>query len=519
MSKFALNTALPRYLREEAERIGKIARDFGLDCFPVIFEMLTYDQMNEIAAYGGFPSRYPHWRFGMEYEQLSKSYEYGLSKIYEMVINNNPSYAYLLEGNSLTDQKLVMAHVYAHVDFFKNNFCFRSTDLDTRGASIEPMKRPSPYDPDRKWIDKMANHGARIARHIERHGINKVEAFIDQCLSLENLVDPWAPFSGRPPPRAEDDEEEPTEVPKLRAKEYMDSFINPEEYLEAQKKKRELQKKPERKTPEHPERDVLKFLLDHAPLDRWERDVLEVVRDESYYFVPQRQTKIMNEGWASYWHSKMMTEKVLNASEIIDYADNNAGVMATAPGRLNPYKLGVELYRYVEDRWNKGRFGREWEECSDLDAKRHWDMRLGLGRQKIFQVRALYNDVTFIDEFLTPEFVMDQKMYTFGFSGRNDRYEIESREFKEVKEKLLFQLTNFGDPLIRVHDANYANRGELLLEHQHGGIDLRGDYAKETLAALVRVWKRPAAVATKVDNKPVLLRYDGKEHTMTPYKV
>jgi stage V sporulation protein R len=522
MSKFALNTALPRYLREEKERIEKIAKGYGLDFFPTIFEILTYDQMNEIAAYGGFPSRYPHWRFGMEYEQLSKSYEYGLSKIYEMVINNNPSYAYLLEGNSLVDQKLVMGHVFAHCDFFKNNFCFRATDLDTWGTLIQPVHKKGPtYDPNRKWIDQMANHGARISRHIERWGINKVEAFLDQCLSLENLIDPWAPFSGRAVPRLDEEQEEdegPKPVPKLAAKEYMDSFINPEEYLEAQRKKMDA-KKPERKNPERPERDVLKFLLDHAPLERWERDVLEIIRTESYYFVPQRQTKIMNEGWASYWHSKLMTEKVLDASEIIDYAENNAGVMATSPGRLNPYKLGVELYRYIEDRWNKGRFGREWEECNDLDAKRSWDMRLGMGREKIFQVRALYNDVTFIDEFLTPDFVMEAKMYTFGFSARNDRFEIETREFKEVKEKLLFQLTNFGDPYIRVVDANYGNRGELLLEHQHAGMDLRGDYAKETLSSLVRVWKRPVAVATKVDNKAVLLRYDGKEHSMIPYKV
>jgi len=519
MSEFALKTALPQYLWKEQERIEKIAADEGLDFFPTVFEILTYDQMNEIAAYGGFPSRYPHWRFGMEYEQLSKSYEYGLSKIYEMVINNNPSYAYLLEGNSLTDQKLVMAHVYGHVDFFKNNFCFRSTDLDRWGTFVDPVRRRGDgYDPDRKWIDQMANHGARIGRHIERHGINKVEAFLDQCLSLENLIDPWAPFTGRPAPRDEEAEDTPKPVPKLAAKDYMDSFINPEEYLEAQRKKQE-QKKPERKVPERPERDILKFLLDHAPLERWERDVLDVIRTESYYFVPQRQTKIMNEGWASYWHSKMMTEKVLDASEIIDYADNNAGVMATAPGRFNPYKVGVELYRYIEDRWNKGQFGREWEECTDLDAKRSWDMRLGMGREKIFQVRALYNDVTFIDEFLTPDFIVAQKMYTFGFSGRNDRYEIESREFKEVKEKLLFQLTNFGDPYIRVMDANYGNRGELLLDHQHAGMDLRGDYAKETLSALVRVWKRPVAISTKVDNKPVLLRYDGKEHSMIPYKV
>src|SRR6188768_2011458 len=197
MSKFALNTALPRYLRVEQERIEKFAREFGLDFFPTVFEVLSYEELNMVAAYGGFPSRYPHWRWGMDYEQLSKSYEYGLSKIYEMVINNNPSYAYLLEGNSLTDQKLVMAHVFGHVDFFKNNFCFRATDLDQKGSTIDPVRRRDPqgYDPDRKWIDKMANHGSRISRHIERHGINKVESFIDQCLSLENLIDPWAPFT------------------------------------------------------------------------------------------------------------------------------------------------------------------------------------------------------------------------------------------------------------------------------------------------------------------------------------
>jgi stage V sporulation protein R len=214
-----------------------------------------------------------------------------------------------------------------------------------------------------------------------------------------------------------------------------------------------------------------------------------------------------------------MTEKVLDASEIIDYADRNASVMATAPGRINPYKIGVELYRHIEDRWNKGQFGRDWEECTDLEAKRNWDMHLGLGREKVFQVRALYNDVTFIDEFLTPEFCIAMKMYTFGFSGRNDRFEIESREFKEIKEKLLFQITNFGNPYIRVVEANYANRGELLLEHQHMGMDLRADYARETLGALVRVWKRPALVATKIENKPVLIRFDGKEHSTTPYKL
>src|SRR5579862_5379517 len=242
MSEFALKTALPAYLRDEQSKIERLAAQAGLDFFPTIFEILSYDQMNEIAAYGGFPNRYPHWRFGMEYERLSKSYEYGLSKIYEMVINNNPSYAYLLEGNSLVDQKLVMAHVCAHVDFFKNNFCFRSTDLDVGGRTVDPAVRRPDYDPNRRWIDKMANHGSRMRRHVARQGINKVEEFVDHCLSLENLIDPHASFRGKVTPRDPDAEEKATEIPRLRSKDYMESFINPAEYLEEQKKKIEAQK-------------------------------------------------------------------------------------------------------------------------------------------------------------------------------------------------------------------------------------------------------------------------------------
>jgi stage V sporulation protein R len=137
--------------------------------------------------------------------------------------------------------------------------------------------------------------------------------------------------------------------------------------------------------------------------------------------------------------------------EIIDYADHAAGVLATSGrAQLNPYKLGVELYRNIEERWDKGQFGKEWEDCDDLDAKKNWNLRLGLGQEKIFEVRALYNDVTFIDEFLTPDFVREHKLFSFSWSNRNERYEIETREFKAVKEKLLFQLTNGGNPFIYV---------------------------------------------------------------------
>src|SRR5678816_1181837 len=221
----------------------------------------------------------------------------------------------------------------------------------------------------------MANHGSTIRRVVDRYGIHKVEELVDNCLSLENLIDPWSRFVVRRRPRVEE-----------------------------QKKKLVERRDQEKKFPAQPEQDVLLFLLENAPLERWEREILAIMREEAYYFVPQMQTKIMNEGWASYWHSRLMTERVCDWSEIVDYAENNAAVMSTSGGRLNPYKLGVELYRSIEERWNRGQFGPEWEECDDLDHKKNWDLRLGLGREKVFEVRALYNDVTFIDEFLTPEF-------------------------------------------------------------------------------------------------------------------
>ncbi len=519
MTDYGTRHELPAYLREWQEKIEARARGYGLDFFPQVFEILSFDEMNEVAAYGGFPTRYPHWRWGMEYERLKKSGEYGLSRIYEMVINNNPSVAYLLEGNSLVDQKLVMCHVCGHNDFFKNNFTFKITDQDRRppeGAEDMVVSRKDRV-PTRKWIDTFANHAARVRKHMERHGVGAVEEFIDVCLALDNLIDPPnRMLEGRARPE-EPDEPESIEVPKLKAKSYMDSFINPESYVAAQRKKLEEEAAKAKRFPERPTRDVLQFLIQHAPLERWERDVLEVIREEAYYFWPQAQTKIMNEGWASYWHSKIMTEYAADGNEIIDYADRNASVLSSGGGRqLNPYKLGVELYRYIEDRWNKGQFGKEWEDCDSMEERRHWDRRLGLGRKKIFEVRALYNDVTFIDEFLTPDFVMEHRLFTYAWSNRNDRFEIDSREFKAIKEKLLFKLTNFGNPFITVEDGNYENRSELYLRHEHQGVDLDLEKARETLRCLFRVWKRPAAIATLIDGRPTTLRYDGKAHAALP---
>jgi stage V sporulation protein R len=428
----------------------------------------------------------------MEYEQLSKGYEYGLSKIYEMVINNNPSYAYLLESNMDVDQKLVMAHVLGHVDFFKNNFSFQHTN--------------------RKMMDEMANHATRVRRIIDKVGLEPVETFIDRAFSLENLINQHAPHF---PPRPRDPAEEaPIEVRGFKTnREYMSQFINPQAFLDEQRKKLEEERAQKKKFPEKPERDVVLFIIENAPLERWEADILAVIREEAYYFAPQGQTKIINEGYASFWHSMIMTTRALKDSEIIDYADHHSGTMGIRPGAINPYKLGIELWRHIEDRWNKGRFGKEFDDCDDLRARRAWDRKLGLGRQKIFEVRKHYNDITFIDEFLTPEFCVDQKLFTYGFNEKGNRWEIVDREFRKVKAKLLQQLTNFGQPIIEVADGNFENRGELLLAHRHDGVDLRIDYAKDTLTNLQAMWRRPVGIVTRVDGKGVLMRFDGRDHT------
>jgi len=497
-----LTVALPLYLRELQQEIESYAREFGLDFFDIIFEVLPYQAINMIAAYGGFPTRYPHWRFGMEYEQLSKTHTYGLGKIYEMVINNDPCYAYLQEGNSLVDQKIVMAHVHAHCDFFKNNVWFKDTN--------------------RKMMNEMANHATRIRRYMTRHGVDRVEGFIDTCLSLENLIDLHAPMirrrpAQRPPARGENagsNQRRGREVPRLPVqRRYLDPYINPAEFIEKQKQKLAEQRRQARRFPAQPERDVLLCLMEHAPLNRWQRDVLGIIREEAYYFAPQGQTKIMNEGWASYWHSTICTQRALDDSEIIDFADHHSGTMGTQPGRVNPYKLGIELYRYIEDKYNRGRFGKDYEECQDLDKKRRWDKKLGLGREKIFEVRRLHNDVTFVDEFLDEEFALQQKLFGYRFNKSTGNWEIDTRAFKEIKKRLLFSLTNFGQPLIEVVDMNHANRGELLLVHRHEGVDLKLDWARSTMEALYRLWSRPVMVRTIVGEKHTLLRYDGQDHT------
>src|SRR5260370_3411127 len=208
-----------------------------------------------------------------------------------------------------------------------------------------------------------------------------------------------------------------------------------------------------------------------------------------------------------------MTERALEPWECVDYADHHSGTMAMAQGRINPYKLGIELLRDIEMRWNTGRFGKEFDDCDNLDKRRDWDQQLGLGRQKIFEVRRVHNDITFIDTFLTPEFCVQHQMFSYAFQEQMGQYVIESRDFEIIKQRLLFSLTNFGKPWIYVVGGNFHNRGELLLKHEHYGADLRLDHAAATLANIHFIWGRPVHLQTVVEGTATTLSFDGAGHS------
>lgn len=470
------------------------AREMGLDPGEVVFDFLTPEQISQAAAYDGFPRRYPHWRFGMAFDRLSKSHGWGLSTIYEMVVNTTPSYAYLLRGSTRIIQKMVIAHVLGHCDFFRHNAWFSLTN--------------------RNMLNEAANHAARVRRYSDRFGPERVERFLDWCLSLENLVDPALLFSRgqrrkRPVTKGRKNLEEQAE--RRFTKGYMDSYsksVKEENRPDGDEKEEDNAGSPG-PFPARPTRAVLDFLVENAPLEDWEKDLLDMIRDEAYYFLPQRLTKIMNEGWAVFWHRRIMAERGLNASEMVAFADEHSKIVAQWPNRINPYRLGLYLFEDVKKRWDKGMHGEKWESCTNRDERRRWDTREMKGLEKTLEVRAAMNDVEFIDSFFTPEFASENLFFTYRKRADEEVYVFETREFEKIKKSLLYHLANGGEPILRISDANYGNRSELLLEHVHGGIDLKIAEARRTLHALQHIWRRPVYLKTKTGGREILYSYDG----------
>ncbi|GLV58846.1 hypothetical protein KDH_56740 [Dictyobacter sp. S3.2.2.5] len=267
-------------LRDGIDAAWEEARKFGLDPFPTHFELVPASIMYEFASYS-LPGRFSHWTHGKAFYRQKMQYDLGLSKIYEMVVNTNPSYAFLMDMNNLLQNTFVAAHVFGHTDFFKNNAYFQHTS--------------------RRMIDKVSIHAERIAKYEFDHGKDEVERYLDAVLSIQEHID-YNLLLNREAPA---DAEEGSKTPSTE----FDDIWGLEDRAKRAEEERELKPGKPPKFPEKPEKDLLLFLIHHSPhLEPWQRDVIEIVRTEMLYFIPQMQTKVMNEGWASIWHSRIMRQ-------------------------------------------------------------------------------------------------------------------------------------------------------------------------------------------------------------------
>ncbi len=326
------------------EEITEIATHFGLDFYPMRYEICPADIIYTFGAYG-MPTRFSHWSFGKAFHKMKLSYDFNLSKIYELVINSNPCYAFLLKGNSLIQNKLIVAHVLAHCDFFKNNFRFSRTSRD--------------------MVESMSASAERIREYELKYGKEEVEQFLDHVLAIQEHINPslldayTRKRNGHSP------------LPKVGPYDDLWKLDGEEE---------PKQPSLSRRFPEQPEKDLLLFIMNHSRvLHDWHQDILTILREEMLYFWPQLETKIMNEGWASYWHIRIMRELDLTEAETIEFAKLNASVLQPSTTSINPYYLGLKMLEDIE---------RRWDHPTEEEIKR-LGRKPGQGREKLFEIREL----------------------------------------------------------------------------------------------------------------------------------
>jgi stage V sporulation protein R len=454
-------------LESAVAEIWAIAQGLGLDPFPVHFELVPAGIMYEFGAYG-LPGRFSHWTHGRAYQQIKTMYDYGLSKIYEMVINGNPSYAFLLENNSVLQNKVVAAHVLAHSDFFKHNAYFAHTS--------------------RGMVETAGINAGRLHEYEYHHGREAVEGFLDAVLSVQEHFDPNIHIR-----RQSAEEHERRRLQRPRETAYDDLFYLGQEA-------RPVPTPAPRLFPPEPEKDLLLFAAQHSPeLEDWQRDVLHIVRAEQIYFLPQMQTKLMNEGWAAYWHARIIRELELTSDEYMHFAAMHAGVLAPSRRGINPYYVGLKMFEDIE---------RRWEEPSD--ESEHRPARAGgQGRERIFEVRELENDASFLRNYLTRELVEELDLYLYRLEG--DQWVVVEKDWEKVRDGILASMTNFGHPYIVIENADYNHGRELYLKHCFEGQELDLDYAEKTLRQVHRLWGRGVHLETVSEGKTTLLSFDGQD--------
>lgn len=494
---------IPKEILVKIPEILQMCRDFGLDFYETVVEFLTYDEISEIAAYGGFPVRYPHWQFGEQYEDLAKGYIHGMHRIYEMVINSRPCYIYCLDSNTFVDHVTVIAHATGHNDFFKNNIYFSQTSQN--------------------MVNELANHGSRIRRYSSEWGREKIGRFIDKLMSIETLIDPASAWKKREAKEIVYRPKRQYQHPR-RLKvdhDYMEDWINTQEWKDYEKDR--IQEEEIRKQIgifENPTKDIFGFLKENAPLNAWQQDIIAMLYDEAMYFAPQRQTKTINEGWASTVDSQIMARYGLaEGSGIFDYAIHKAGVLGGKQS-MNPYKLGYMLFLWIEECYNKGKFGREYEECEDARERELWDKKLGLGHEKIFEVRKYYNDVTMLAEYFDQDFCNKYEFFVWE-RFPDGTYKIVDRDANRIKQMLIKSKLNGGLPEIQLVDPNYKDKRIFLMEHKWDGRILHPQQTKDTLKAVSYLWRAPSAILTKNKDGQEIMYYceEEKVEITSPEKV
>ncbi|WP_285851777.1 SpoVR family protein [Sporosarcina luteola] len=455
-------------LQYAVEEITEIAKGFGLDFYPMRYEICPADIIYTFGAYG-MPTRFSHWSFGKQFHKMKLQYDLGLSQIYELVINSNPCYAFLLETNTLIQNKLIIAHVLAHCDFFKNNVRFSNTRRD--------------------MVESMTATAERIAEYEKIYGNEEVERFLDAVLAIQEHIDPslvrWR--------HGNEEVEQEDDAPIIRKTMYDDLWEMDHKRL---KPPAESKRK---KTPASPEKDLLLFLLENSrELEEWQRDILTMIREEMLYFWPQMETKIMNEGWATFWHQRILREMDLTADETIEFAKLNANVIQPSRTSINPYYLGLKIFEDIERRYN-----HPTEEMIELGVKP------GSGRERMFEVREMDSDISFIRNYLTKELVQKEDLYIFEKKGSH--YKISDKEYRSVQDRLIAQRVNGGFPYLVVYDGDYVRNGELYLVHKYEETELDVPYLEHVLPYIHQLWGRIVHLETYVDNKQVVFSYDGKK--------
>lgn len=429
--------------REELEyaiaEITEIAKGHGLDFYPMRYEVCPAEIIYTFGAYG-MPSRFTHWSFGKQFHKMKLYYDLGLSQIYELVINSDPCYAFLLDSNSLIQNKLIIAHVLAHSDFFKNNIYFSNTRQD--------------------MVESMATTSDRIARFEQQHGKEPVERFLDAVLSIQEHIDPTL-----------------TNLRNSQTQEVED----------------------EAKTGVN-RKDLLLFIAENGHyLEDWQRDIVMMMREEMLYFWPQLQTKIMNEGWASYWHQKILRQMNLTTEETIEFAKLHASVIQPSRTHLNPYYLGLKLLEDIEKRYD-----HPTELMKEQGVTPH------SGLEKLFQIREQESDVAFIRNYMTKEFMTSEDLYIFQKQG--EHYVISDQEYDAILQQLLQDRINGGFPTIFIEDGDYLRNGELYLQHQYEGMELDVPYLEKVLLYLFQLWGRTVHLETVIDGDHTVFSYNGTKH-------